>query len=98
MNVITKEAFLKQKINNFSIFIAEKIGKDNQIYRDFTMYAQDINAFLQAIISLRQLGSAIDETLVKKYLEVKGVKKELEPKDLAKINAYFTMFVRVINS
>ena len=98
MNAVTKETFLTQKINNFTIFIKEKLGEDNAVYRDFVSYSKDLNSFLQAIISLRQIGSVIDETLVKKYLELKGIKKELSAEDLKKINAYFTMFVKVINA
>ena len=98
MSTVTKEIFLTQKINNFIIFIKEKLGEDNAVHCDFVGYSKDLNSFLQAIISLRQIGPVIDETLVKKYLELKGIKKELSAEDLKKINAYFSMFVKVISA
>lgn len=88
--------FLTQKINNFLIFIKEKIGDDNSVYRDFQAYANDLNSFLTAFVQLNQVG--INEQLIRKYLDAKGIKKEVKPEDFKKIMAYFNMFAKVINS
>lgn len=77
MSIMTKETFLKQKISNFLIFIKEKIGDDNNVYRNFVAYSQDLNSFLQAFIQLKQVGG-ISSELIAKYLEIKGIKTKIE--------------------
>jgi hypothetical protein len=93
---MNKETFLKQKINNFSIFIKEKIGEENKIYKEFLNYQNDLAAFLRDIIQLSKV--PINEDLVKNYMEIKGVDKKLSKADMEKIKRYFEMFVKIINS
>lgn len=105
----TKEAFLKQKIKNFNIFIAEKIGKENNIYKEFEAYQNNMNAFLQNILQLssyakvsrensREGEKYFDEDTIQKYLEMHGVVNKLEKADFEKLNRYFNMFLTVVNS
>lgn len=99
MSNITKEAFLKQKISNFIIFIEKKIGKDNNIYKDFQTYSNDLNQFLQAMIQVSRLtnGTLTNENILK-FLEIKGVNHKLCQEDIVIINRYFTMFVKVLEN
>lgn len=99
MSNITKEAFLKQKIKNFIIFIEKKIGKENNIYRDFCGYTDNLNSFLQAMIQVSKLvNGAISVEHILKYLELKGVVHKLSQEDLSTINRYFSMFVKVLEN
>lgn len=98
MTEITKEAFLREKIKNFTIFIGEKIGKDNSIYTDFVEYEKDLNKFLQAIIRMNNIcKNVLSEENVKKYLEYNGITVNLIKSDYEKIGRYFEMFIKVIN-
>lgn len=96
----TKQEFLTQKINNFIIFIEQKIGKENKIYSDFIGYSKNLNNFLQAIIQLGNFAKSnggINEESIKKYLEIQGVKKNLEKEDFIKIIRYFDMFIKIVD-
>ena len=93
---MNKEVFLKQKINNFIIFIEQKIGKNNSIHNEFVNYGTNLQDFLRDIIQLSKF--KIDEEMVQKYLSLKGVQTKLDKKDMEKIQRYFEMFVKVINS
>jgi hypothetical protein len=98
MSIVTKEAFLKQKIRNFIIFIENKIGKDNNIFRDFEGYHNNLNAFLQAMIQLSSLCKGrIDDKMILKYFEMKGVEHKLCQEDITLINRYFVMFVKLLD-
>lgn len=92
----TKEAFLKQKINNFIIFIRGEIGTDNNIYREFTKYQTDMRAFLQAIVQISNL--KIDKDMVLLYLEKNGVKAQLKESSFKMLMRYLDMFVKVVNT
>lgn len=102
MNTITKEMFLQQKINNFIIFIDQKIGKDNSIYREFCTYKSDLNLFLQNMIQLSAYANKetkeFSHEAIEKFLEYKGITKKIENEDFIKINRYFNMFIKIIES
>ena len=96
----TKEKFLKEKINNFIIFIDTKIGKENNIYKEFIKYRNDINLFLQAIVQLSTYAKnrKFEPETIEKYLEMNDVKVILEKEDFIKLNRYFDMFIQIIDS
>lgn len=92
----TKEAFLKEKISNFIIFIKEEIGTQNNIFREFVKYQSDMKSFLQTIVQLSSL--KIDKETVSKYLEMNNVKITLKESSFNKLIRYLTMFIQVVNS
>lgn len=92
----TKQEFLKQKINNFIIFIRQEIGTENKIYTDFLKYQNDMKLFLQAIVQISNL--KIDKEMVLKYLEMNDVKVELRESSFNQLMRYLNMFISVVNS
>lgn len=92
----TKQEFLKQKINNFIIFIRQEIGTENKIYTDFLKYQNDMKLFLQAIVQISNL--KIDKAMVLKYLEMNDVKVELKESSFNQLMRYLNMFISVVNS
>lgn len=108
----TKEQFLKQKLKNLIIFIAETIGTENKVYNELKDYEdKPIDAFLQMIIALSKYAVkkdnefAFEEETVVYFLEHRGVQKKTLFKDpthgekvLKKLNQYFSMFLNVINN
>lgn len=92
----TKQEFLKQKINNFIIFIRQEIGTENKIYTDFLKYQNDMKLFLQAIVQISNL--KIDKEMVLKYLEMNDVKVELKESSFNQLMRYLNMFISVVNS
>lgn len=95
----TKETFFKEKLENFTNFIAEEIGENNEVFKDFTKYKTDINAFLQDLISLVKLSgnNVITKDNINKYLEMKKIDKNIDEKAIDKIHRYFCCFIDVMN-
>ena len=91
----SKEAFLKQKITNFTIFIEKKIGTDNNTYRDFVSYQSDLNSFLRDIIAISK--QPINSTTINQYFDFKAVKAKISKEDIEVVGKYFEMFIKVIN-
>jgi hypothetical protein len=98
MSTITKEAFLRQKISNFIIFIKTKIGEDNNIYREFIEYEKNLEYFLRAVTQLTVLApkGIVTNEMVEKYLKAKGIEKKLPEDDITLINRYIQMFLKLI--
>ena len=91
-----KKTFIKEKIKNFSIFIADKIGEDNQIYRDFKKYQDDLDSFLHEIIKISKV--EISDEIILEYLKVKGVTAKLDEADFTRVKRYFKMFVQIVTA
>ncbi len=106
---ITKETFMKQKLQNFIAFIERELGKDNNIYKELKSYETNFDNFLRILLHLQKFSKLIDDELgfaeedIVKFLESRGVmKKALSEKPncaeiLKKINSYFSMFISVLN-
>lgn len=101
---MNKEVFIKEKLNNFIIFIESIIGKDNNIYKDFISYKNDIKLFLQAIMQISSFAvkegnnKVLPKEHIFKYLEYQNITKKIEDKDIIKLNRYFNMFIKIIES
>ena len=105
----TKEQFIREKIRNFSIFIEKTIGADNKIYTQLIDFQKKpIEEFLQLITRLAQFAKKEGDEIVLApesidyFLSLNNVsidkpdEEQIEIKK--KINAYFSMFLNVINA
>lgn len=106
----TKEQFIKQKLRNFSIYIAEKLGNENLVYKEISAYEhRPVGDFLEMIIKLAQFAQKgedgeliFPDKAIAQYLESRGLSDFLKKNDAAavvsKINQYFSMFLNIVNS
>lgn len=95
----TKETFFKEKLNNFSDFVKNEIGEDNDIYTDIQKYKSDLNVFMNDLISIVKLSgnSIITTENINKYLSLKKVDKEISEKAIDKLHRYLNMFIDIMN-
>ena len=107
----TKEQFIREKIRNFSIFIEKTIGANNKIYTQLIDFEKKpIEEFLQLITRLAQFAKkegdeivlapeSIDYFLSLNNVSLSNELTDEEQSDIKKkINAYFSMFLNVINA
>lgn len=100
---MNKEEFFKSKLNNFSEFIKDSIGTDNEIFSDVSKYRNNINIFLTDLITLSRLASVKDGKSifmvedVNKYLEYKKINKKVDTSITNKLMLYLNMFLEVLN-
>lgn len=106
-NQIDKKTFVKQKLDNFILFIEKIFGKNNILLREFGGYADiDHNGpepFLKSIIQLAQLFELPADnpekvernmTKIRTFLLTRNLRAKDE--DILKILRYLDMFLRVI--
>lgn len=94
MSEIKRDEFLRQKIANFIIFIASKIGTENLIYKDFSSYLGNLDLFIADMNKIKSMN--INEDTIKTYLEFKKITTKIKTEDFDKIKRYFAMFMKVL--
>jgi hypothetical protein len=94
---MNKQELLSEKIKNFTKFVKEKLGEDNEFYKDCLIYNSNIEKLISDMISLHQLvnGLMILPFMVKTFLEKKNIKNEISEEDLRITCSYLNMFVRI---
>lgn len=96
--------FIKEKLENFSIFINEQLEKVNipndskiNLVNNLTKYKQDINAFIHAIITLSgyTIDNAIKLFLLNYNINIDDIKDFI---DYDKLKRYLEMFTDLVKN
>lgn len=101
MTSITIEDFLNSKLKNFILFIEEKFGKENKLYKQIiqlnTHGLINYADYISKACDVKDNKYFLQDNIVAKYLEENEVKIQ-NSEDLVKLRRYLEMFVNVVCS